>query len=68
MTLKSRIFSSISVVALIAFVALIFTAEIAFSMHFGEPAYFHAARVICGVAAVICALVSFISSLVAAHF
>ena len=64
--MKSRILSAISVVALIAFVLLLFGAAAAYPMHIGEPSWYHACRVDCVMAAAICGLVSFVAATVAA--
>ena len=65
--MKSRIISSLAVVATIAFMALLLVAVVAFPMHFGEPSYYHAARVDCLAAACICALVAIASAIASAR-
>ena len=55
--------STITVIAFIAFVCLLITSVVVFPMHFGEPSYYHVARVDCLVAAVACAVVSFVSAI-----
>ena len=65
--MKSRIISSIAVVAAIAFAVLLLVAVVAFPMHFGEPSYYHVARVDCLAAAFTCALVSIASAIASAR-
>ena len=65
--MKSRIITSIAIVAAIAFAALLLVAVVAYPMHIGEPAYYHAARVDCLVAACTCALVSIASAIASAR-
>ena len=65
--MKSRIMSVVTVVAAIAFLALLLVDVVAFPMHIGEPSYYHAARVDCLVAACACALVSISSAIASAH-
>ena len=65
--MKSSIIPSIAVVTAIAFCALLFVAVVAFPMHFGEPSYYHVARVDCLEAAFICALVSIVSAIASAR-
>ena len=65
--MKSSIIPSIAVVAAIVCVALLLVAVVAYPMHIGEPAYYHAARVDCLVAACTCALVSIASAIAAAR-
>ena len=60
-----RILSSVAVVAIISFVIIITFAEIAYPMHFGEPSWYHVARVDCLAGATVCALVAIISSTLA---
>ena len=64
--MKSRILSAIAVVTLIAFVVLIIISMIAYPTHLGEPSYYHAARVACRMAAVLCGIVSFSAALASA--
>ena len=61
--MKSRIMSVVAVVASIAFAALLLVAVVAFPMHFGEPSYYHVARVDCLAAACTCALVAIASTI-----
>ena len=61
--MKSRIISSLAVVAAIAFMALLLVSVVAFPMHIGEPSYYHVARVDCLAAACICALVAIASTI-----
>ena len=56
--MKSRIMSALAVVTAVAFVSLLLVAVVAFPMHFGEPSYYHVARVDCLAAACTCALVA----------
>ena len=65
--MKSRIISSLAVVAAIAFMALLLVAVVAFPMHVGEPSYYHVARVDCLAAACTCALVSIASAIASAR-
>ena len=57
------ILSIIAIATAIAFVSLLLVACIAYPMHIGEPSYYHVARVDCLVAAVACAVVSFVSAI-----
>ena len=66
--MKSRILSSIAVVALIAFALLLIVGTITYPMHLGEPSYYHVARVNCLAAATACALVAIVSAITSAHF
>lgn len=61
--MKSRIISSIAIVAVIAFLALLLVADVAFPMHFGEPSYYHVARVDCLAAAFACGIVALVSAI-----
>ena len=61
--MKSRIISSLAVVAVIAFAALVLVAIVAFPMHIGEPSYYHVARVDCLASACICGLVAIASAI-----
>ena len=65
--MRSRIIANIAVVTFVAFALLLIVPCIAWLMHIGEPSYYHVARVDCLVAATACALVSFVSAIVAAH-
>lgn len=65
--MKSRIISSLAVVAAIAFAALLLVAVVAFPMHVGEPSYYHVARVDCLAAACACALVAIASAIASAR-
>ena len=65
--MKSRIMSSIAVVAAIAFMLLLLVDVVAFPMHIGEPSYYHVARVDCLVAACACALVAIASAIASAR-
>ena len=65
--MKSRIISSLAVVATIAFAVLLLVAVVAFPMHIGEPSYYHVARVDCLAAACTCALVSIASAITSAR-
>ena len=64
--MKSRIISSIAVVAVIAFMTLLFVAVVAFPMHVGEPSYYHVARVDCLLAACTCGIVAIVSAIASA--
>ena len=69
--MKSRIMSSIAVVSAVAFVALLLVAAIAYPMHFGEPSYYHTARISYLVAACACGLAAICSAfayITSAHF
>lgn len=65
--MKSRIISSLAVVAAIAFAALLLVAVVAFPVHIGEPSYYHVARVDCLAAACACALVAIASAIASAR-
>ena len=65
--MKSRIMSSIAVVAAIAVAALLLVAVVAYPMHIGEPSYYHVARVDCLAAACACALVAIASAIASAR-
>ena len=65
--MKSRIISSLAVVAAVAFMLLLLVSVVAFPIHFGEPSYYHAARVDCLAAACTCALVSIASAIASAR-
>ena len=65
--MKSRILSTIAVIALIAFVILYIYAVTAYPMHIGEPSYYHVARVECLLKATICGFASFIAAIAAAE-
>ena len=60
--------STISVVAAVMFAVMLVYSVDAYPMHFGEPSWYHAARVDCLVAACTCALVSIASALTSTHF
>lgn len=61
--MKSHIMSSVAVVTFTAFIVLLLVAIVAFPMHFGEPSYYHVARVDCLEAACTCALVAIVSAI-----
>ena len=65
--MKSRIISSLAVVAAVAFVSLLLVAVVAYPMHIGEPSYYHVARVDCLAAACTCALVAIASAIASAR-
>mgnify|MGYP001776473590 FL=1 len=65
--MKSRIIPAIAVVSAIVCALLLLAAVVAYPMHFGEPSYYHAARVDCLVAAFTCALVSIASAIASAR-
>ena len=65
--MKSRIISSLAVVAAVAFMLLLLVDVVAFPMHIGEPSYYHVARVDCLVAACACALVAIASAIASAR-
>ena len=62
-----RILSIVSIAALIAFGCLLLVAMTAYPMHFGEPSYYHVARVDCLVAATTCGLAAIVSAITSAH-
>ena len=65
--MKSRIMSAVAVVAAIVFMALVLVSVVAFPMHFGEPSYYHVARVDCLAAACACVLVAIASAIASAR-
>ena len=65
--MKSSIITAVAVVTAIVCVSLLLVAVVAYPMHFGEPSYYHVARVDCLVAACICALVSIASAIALAR-
>ena len=65
--MKSRIITTVAVVTAIVCALLLLVAVVAYPMHFGEPSYYHAARVDCLVAACTCALVSIASAVALAR-
>lgn len=54
---------SITVIAFIACVCLLIASVVVFPMHFGEPSYFHIARIDCLTGATVCALVAIVSAM-----
>ena len=57
-----KILSFVAVAAFIAFAVLLIYSAGAYPMHFGEPTWYHEARVDCLMKAVICCFVSFASA------